>query len=407
MFCLRIKSGAECACKVLKFLIAVCLLLCFLPRVTQGQLGESKILIPRLTGASKPPGQSPQLYGGIELSDEGVKVIAMQVIEDDPGLRPIYTEMNRLSLGRISGGEFPPQASADAAKAVLSALNRLRQQYRVPLDRIYLIGSSGLSADHPKDLESVISNTTGLQLEFLDPATEVQLSIAGTIPRTIKVGANLIDNRNTSVLFHIGGASTQGGYEMLKYSTPDTATFDFIAMSIPQGMVSYTNEIRRVLDQNADQYVFTRQVRDSGALNFRKALRKELESKPGLMHRKSVYITGNLAWAMATLMYPDNRDPFVNITYDAIMLFADKIGRSPKAMVDQDITYIRDRRLRQEVDQELAEVKNTFHPYQLIAGAEMLKATAEELRWKEKKIMFARWGNLGCLTSYVRLKTGK
>ncbi len=36
-----------------------------------------------------------------------------------------------------------------------------------------------------------------------------------------------------------------------------------------------------------------------------------------------------------------------------------------------------------------------------------LKALAEELQWKDKTIMFARLGNLGCLSSYVRLKTGK
>jgi hypothetical protein len=397
MLCLRIRSGAQCACKVLKFPLLVCLVLCFLSAVTQGQLG-----------ASNPSGQSSQLYGGIELSDEGVTAIVMQVVQGDE-LRPIYTEMNRLSLARISSGDFPPQAATDAAKAVLSALNRLRQQYRVPIDRIYLIGSSGLKADPPKDLENTIRNTTGLQLEFLDPMAEIQLSIPGTIPRTIKVGANLIDNRNTSVLIHIGGSSTQGGYEMLKYSTStsDTPTFDFVAMSIPQGLVSYTNEVSRVVGANADQYVFTREVKASGAINFRKALRKELELKPGLMHRKRVYLTGNLAWAMATLMYPDNRDPFVSITYDAIMQFAEKIGRSPKTLADQDISYIRNRGLRQEVDQELTEVKATFHPFQLIAGAEMLKAAAEEFKWQDKKIMFARFGNLGCLSSHVRLQTGK
>jgi hypothetical protein len=132
-----------------------------------------------------------------------------------------------------------------------------------------------------------------------------------------------------------------------------------------------------------------------------------MEVRPGMMHRKRVYLTGNLVWAMATLMYPEDRSNFVSITYEAIVQFADKMGRSPRDVVSQDLSFIRDRRLRQEVQQEIEEIKATFLPEQLIAGAEMLKATAEELRWREKKITFARLGNLGCLSSYIRLKAGK
>jgi hypothetical protein len=356
--------------------------------------------------ALKQAAPASELYGGIELSDEGVKAIALQVSQgEDESFKTIYKEMTRISLGRISGGDFPPQASVDAAKAVLSALMRLRQQYRVPLDRIYLIGASGLKDDHPKDLKTVIRNTTGLELEFLDPVAEVQMSIAGTIPRTSKVGVTAIDNRNTSVLIHIGGASTQGGYEMLKYSPSDSPSFDFIAMSIPQGVVSYTNEISRVVGaNNATLFPFIREVKASSAISFRQALRKELENKPGLMHRKRVYLTGNLVWAMATLMYPEDRSNFVSITYDAIVQFADRMGRSPKEVVSQDLSFVRDRKLRQEIQQEIEEIKGTFLPQQLIAGAEMLKATAEELKWQDKKITFARLGNLGCLSSYVRLQ---
>jgi hypothetical protein len=395
MFCLRMMSGAECASKVIKFPLLVCVLLCVLSAVAPGQTGPSRSPVPAV-----------ELYGGIELSDEGVKVIALQVTPDDE-VKPIYKEVTRLVTGRTSRGDFPPQASTDAAKAVMAALTRLRQDYRVPLDRIYLIGGSGLKADHPKDLESVIRNTTGLQLEFLDPMAEVQMSIVGTIPRVSKSGATPVDNRNTSMLIHIGGASTQGGYEMLKYSPSDTPAFDFVAMSIPHGVVSYANEIGQIVGPNASYFTFAREVKASGAINFRQALHKEMDTKPSLMHRKRVYITGNLAWAMATLMYPDNRDPYVTISYDAIIQFADKISRAPKDLVYQDLSYIRNRGLRQEVQQEIEQIKSTFVPQQLMAGAEMLKAMAEELQWKEKKIVFPRLGNLGCLSSFVRLKTGK
>jgi hypothetical protein len=360
---------------------------------------------------SNPPGSSGDLYGGIELSDEGVKVIALQVSQtqtvEEPLLKGIYTEVIRLRLGRTNDGEFPLQASADAAQAVSTALTRLRQQYKVPLDRIYFIGASGLGADHPDDLESVIRNATGLTLKYLGAVEEVQMSIAGTIPRTGKVDGVSVDNRNTSMLIHIGNASTQAGYEMLKYSSVDSPSFDFAAINIPHGVVSYANEISKAVGRNSSMYTFARQVKTSGALAFRQALRKELETKPGLMHRKRVFLTGNLIWAVATLLYPQDRQPLVTLTFNDIMQFAEKMARDPKELALRKLYFIRDRKLRTEVEQEFEEIRNTFKPQELIAGAEMLKAAAEELKWQDKKIIFARRGHLGCILSYTRLQTGK
>jgi len=347
-----------------------------------------------------------EIYGGIEISPEGVKAIALRVSqnEEEGGLKLAYSENIRLTLWRTSGGAFAPQTSADAAQAVLTLLTRLRQQYGVPTERIYFIGTSRLGADHPADLISAIRKTAGLSLTFLEPAAEVQLSVAGTIPRIVKVGATMIDNRNTSVLIDIGSVGAQGGYEMLKYSQ---SVFDYVAMSIPQGTVSYANEISRVVGENSDLPTFTRQVRASGATSFRQALRRETESKPGMVHRKRVFLTGGIVWAMATLLYPEDRQAFTPLTYENIVQFADKITRSPRELFNPNLSSIRDRKTRQEVEQEIEAIRNTFTTRQLIAGADLLKATAEELKWQEKKLWFARLGHLGCILSYIRLQTGK
>ena len=355
---------------------------------------------------------SDEFYGGIEISPEGVKAIALRVSqnEEEAGFKLVYSEIVRLTLWRTSGGAFAPQASTDAAQAVLTLLTRLRQQYRVPTERIYFIGTSRLGADHPPDLISVIRRTAGLTLTFLDAPTEVQLSIAGTIPRIGKSGATTIDNRNTSVLVDIGNVGAQGGYEMLKYSQSNSSSspaFDFVAMSLPQGAMSYANEISRVVGEGSDLSTFTRQVKASGALSFRQALRKEMESKPGMVHRKRVFLTGGIVWAMATLIYPDDRQAFIPLTYENIVQFADKVARSPREFTNPNVSYIRDRKTRQEVEQEIEAIRNTFTTRQLIAGAELLKAAAEELRWQEKKLWFARLGHLGCILSWIRLQTGK
>jgi hypothetical protein len=352
-----------------------------------------------------------EIYGGIEVSPEGVIVIALRVTrktnEGQAAVKLIHSDVIRLALWRRSDGAFTPESSDQAAQAVSIALTRLRQQYRAQPDHIYLIGSSLLGSDHSADLVPAIRDSTGLTLTFLDDLDDVQLRIAGVVPKIGRDGAAVIDSRNTSMLLHVGAMGVQGGYELLKYSQSGGPVIDYVTMSVPQGAVGYANEIIQALGRNSNLYTFTRQVKISGTIYFRQALRKEVESKPGLAHRKHAFLTGDLAWVMVTLLYPNDRRPFVPITYGAITQFADAIARSPKELVFRDLSFIRNRRLRMNVEQEFESIKSTYTPQQLIAGAEILKAAAQELKWQEKKIMFARFGHLGCILSYVRLKTGK
>jgi len=216
-----------------------------------------------------------------------------------------------------------------------------------------------------------------------------------------------IDNRNTSVLIDIGSVGAQGGYELLKYSQSSSLAFDYVALSVPLGAMSYANEISRVVGENSDLSAFNRQVKASGATSFRQALRKEMESKPGMLYRKRVFLTGGIVWAMATLLYPEDRQAFTPLTFEDIVQFADKASRSPRELTNQSVAFIRDRKTRQDIEQEMEAIRNTFTSRQLIAGAELLKATAEELKWQDKKIWFARLGHFGCILSYIRLQTGK
>jgi hypothetical protein len=110
---------------------------------------------------------------------------------------------------------------------------------------------------------------------------------------------------------------------------------------------------------------------------------------------------------MATLLYPEDRQAFIPLTFENIVQFADKAARTPRELTNPNVAFIRDRKTRQDIEQELEAIRNTFTPRQLIAGAELLKAAAEELRWQDKKLWFARLGHFGCILSYIRLQTGK
>src|SRR5262245_26468872 len=150
---LIIKHCAFSARAVLKCILSVGLLLGSAGVMAKGQAADES-------------------YGGIEISPEGVKAHALRghqsENEEESGFKLVYSDVIRLALWRSSGGAFAPQASTEAAQAVSTLLTRLRQDYRVPPERIYLIGTSRLAADYPQDLIAAIRRTTGLSLTFLD-----------------------------------------------------------------------------------------------------------------------------------------------------------------------------------------------------------------------------------------------
>src|SRR5262245_61588785 len=77
------------------------------------------------SGQARQPDPVDEIYGGIEVSPEGVIVIALRVArktnEGQAGLELIYSDVIRLAMWRRSDGAFAPDASAQAAQAVSTA----------------------------------------------------------------------------------------------------------------------------------------------------------------------------------------------------------------------------------------------------------------------------------------------
>jgi hypothetical protein len=368
--------------RILKAIVSLCLLLnClnapFMAQAVAAQEGGTQAT------PQAAPTQPGEVYAGIEITTEWVRAIALRVSrnEDESGLKLIYSENIRLALARDGDGRITTQAAKEAAQTVLKLLTRLRQQSQAPPERVFLIGSSGLGAERPEALIKTISEVTGKSLTFLDSETEIQLSVAGAIPRLWKVGDTQIDNRNSSVLIEINGDSTLGGYQLLKYPPNAAPRYDFATMRVLHGV--------------------------AGDESYRQALRRERESKPGLVNRKRVYLTGSVAWAIATLIYPEDQQPFVPLTSEVLEWFAGKVARTPKEVLNPNLSFIRERDLRQKAESELQAVKSAFTPQQLAAGVEAVKAAASEFEWQGKQIWFARFGHLGRLLSYVRLQAEK
>jgi hypothetical protein len=320
--------------------------------------------LPAATGQTPPP--TSELYGGIELSPDGIVAVVLQVSPsgEDPGLRLVASEVVRRTLAA--------QSTEEVARNVQTLLARLQEKHQVAAERIFLIGSHGLAS--ATGLAETIRKLTGKTLTLLDAETEMQLNIVGTIPQRERVGATWIDNRNSSALLALDRQQLSGGYQLLR--TAPAPYYDFVTMNLRPAAV-------------------------------KESLRQEAERKPGLLYRKRVYLTGSVAWALTTLLAPDNRQTFVPLTAQDIARLASKAARAPQTLLTPDLSSIRNRELRREVEAELEMLRNNFTPPQLVAGAELLKTLSDELQWQEKTLWFARFGHLGRIVTYLRLQAGK
>lgn len=345
-------------------------------------------------------GKNNKLHGGIEIGARGVKGTAIHFTRKGSGydVKILYTETINTSIMKTKDNRFTPEGLKEAADAVKTMFDKLQQEHQVPVEQIYIVGSSGLRADNKPALVGEVQKATGKAMSFLTVELEVQLSIAGTIPRKRDDETRPINEREASMLLDIGSGNTKGGYQLPASGQTD----EFVTMGIPFGTVSFTNETNKLRKTEADLNGFALDALLLSPKVLNESLRKEITAKPGLLSRNKVYLSGGIVWAMATLMHPDNRRAFVSLTSDDIALFHYRARNDVNALLNPDLTFISDPLKRNEVKKEIESVRAVFSPKNIIAGAEILNAAAAEFKLQGKEIWFARYANLSWILSYVR-----
>jgi hypothetical protein len=356
------------------------------------------------------PGKTDQskLHAGIEIDPEGIKAAVIRVsnAEQSSGVEVLYTEVFNMALVRAPSGKLAPEALKAASQNVLKLYTHMREQYQVPPRQIYVIGSSDLDAENLGDLAKEVKDHTGKTVTFLSLESEVRLGIIGTIPRRYREGTTWFDNRSQSVLIDLGSDKTKAGYQQARQPLVGNPYYDFVAVGMPFGTATFADQVNQAVGENADLKKFILGARRLSEESVKAALRKELERGPGLAHRKKVYLKGAIVLAMVTVVRPEDRQPFTSITADEINIFYQRAVNNPQALLNPNLSQIRNEETRTEVKRDLEVLRSAFTPKSLIAGAEILKAIASEYDFREgdKKILFARFSNLSLVLSYALLQ---
>ncbi len=352
-----------------------------------------------------------QLHGGIEIDPEGIKVAVIRVSDSPqkPGVEVVFTEEFSVALRRDRGGKFTQEVVKTAGQTIKDYYTLIQQQYRVPLQNIHVIGSSDLNAGNLEDLSTEVRNNTGAIITFLDLMSDAQLSVIGTVPRRYREGSAWFDNRSQSVVIDIGSYKIKGGYQQLRQPLVGDPYYEFVAVGIPRGTTSFTDEVNAAAGEESGIGKFAISARALIDSSLRESLRNELKRRPGLAYRKKIYLNGAIVGAMMTLLHPEDRQSILSITVDDINTFYQQAVSSPQTLLNPSLSRIRNDGVRKEVERELEAVKSIFSPKNLIAGAAILKSLSSECNFQEegKKILFARFSNMGSILSYLLLQAGE
>jgi hypothetical protein len=349
--------------------------------------------------AYNPRYNNSSVYTGIEVGSKGVKMSVIELGKNGSsnGTFKILKDSS-VNTDFISFSE--PTFSA-TLKGLCGLYESAIKDYQIPPKRIFTVISSGVKMQAEKDSKTTwISNLIdsfklkinepSRQVEVVDVEQEARLSHLGIVPDSRRYNTFLID---------IGSGNTKGGYfpfdntetfrlYQLNWGTKSTANAVEKRCQGDNSLDNFNKEMYRVLStvENSD-IVYT--VNASGAYNY----------------NDNVAISGGIAWAVATLLYPELVDnTIVTVSYGEVAKFCNKLYQNFDALSPAFLSgNIAIPSQKKAVFDETARVQKVFDQKSLMAGAGLLLKIMRQFTsaYETKQFYLIKNGQVGWISAYV------
>jgi serine/threonine protein kinase len=325
--------------------------------------------------------KSGNLYGTIEVGSSGIKgqVIQELAAANDEGFKLISRNDK---IAERNANAVDPKAQTEAVTAVNAMYREMQEKFSIPCEQIVIYGSSGLAqkAPHKEDLAKAIEQETGKSVEFITPEAEAKYIFDGVVPTW---------RRNNVFQIDIGSGNTKGAYLQAAQAT------EYQIFIVPLGTKTFTKEIA----SNQGQADFTQAAVTTKGTVLVPQIRDMVQRKPGMQTIPRVYLSGGIVWALSTLIRPCMKEQsiqtkeervsrFSRIYAEDINTFYNNVTRDRKRLFQPDLSACSAEQ-KQQVEKDIAKIqKDVFSSDNLIAGAEILRALSQELKFAEKERMF-------------------
>ena len=346
------------------------------------------------------------VYAGIEVGSKGVKMslLEIDITATEAGA---YTVIKDTSINTDFISFTQP-----TYQATLNALNKLYEvatkDYNIPANHIFTAVSSGVNIQAVKEnklnwIDQLISafkfnyNEPERTVAVIDVVEEARLSHLGIVPDAKRYNTFLID---------IGSGNTKGGY------FPNGNTKKFKLFQLTWGTKSTNNAAEKRLEGDNSMDNFNKNLYRVLAGAENSEIIYAVNESGSYPLSDNVAFSGGIAWALATLMYPELIDnPVVPVSFDEVVMFSDKILNRYTTLSDYYIVKtLTDSTLNTEaIGKAVKTVNKVFDQRALLSGTGLLLKIMRQFQSlnERKNFYFVKNGAVGWITAYVNQNMSK
>jgi len=315
----------------------------------------------------KPKYSNSNVYTGIEVGSKGVK---MSVIEIGKNAQT-NGAFNILKDTSVNTDfiTFSDATFAATLEGFCSFYNTALKEYKIPSKRIFTVISSGVKMQAEKDAKIAWINNLidsfkvkikqpQRSVEVVDVAQESKLSHLGIVPASRRFSTFLID---------IGSGNTKGGF--FPYGNAN----DFKLFQLGWGTKSTTNAAEKNCGDDKTLANYFRQLLRVLAGAENSEIIYAVNESGAYPVSDNIAISGGIAWATASLMYPDMlNNTVIQIKYADLKKFHERLYYNFGSLAPAFIALDVKKEERDVVIKELTRVQQVFNRRALMAGTGLL-----------------------------------
>ena len=326
------------------------------------------------------------LFAGIEIGSKGIKMTILDVDNIKKGsftIKSYWTENVGLAKGISIDGNLLQEDIEKAAIVVNENYKKIKNESKISDENIFIVGSSGVAmAKNTQVLVDKVKSLTSKSLEFIDAQTEGKMLLKGCIPP--------VDYKDSMVL-DIGGGNTKGGY----VDVFNNENFVFFPLSLNYGTVTLTEAVNK---KTKNDEIGEFNIKSFGFLPLlREQVSAMYKSKPIALEKQKVYMSGGAVWAFYTLLNGPAKEQFTEFKLEDVINY--------DAMIKNNFKHFQD---LAKTDKEIEKVIKTYSHKYLISASNLLLVTLEAIpNINEKKLYFAKEGQIAWLVSYITDRSKK
>ncbi len=347
-----------------------------------------------------------KVYAGLEVGSKGVKMSVLE-IENNSQEAGAYTVIKDTTINTDFISFTQP-----TYLATLAALNRLYEiaykELKIPATNIFTAISSGVKIQAEKENKQnwIDQLTNAYRFNYNEPERivavidvmeEARLSHLGIVPDAKRYNTFLID---------IGSGNTKGGY------FPRGKTDYFKLFQLTWGTKSANNAVEKRYEGDNSLGTFYKNLNRvlTGAEDDE--IIYAVNESGSYPLSDNVAFSGGIAWALATLMYPELvENAVVPVNYDDVVKFNEKLLDKYPTLSDYYIVRtLTDPTLDKTlIGKTVKTVNKVFDQRAMLSGTGlMLKIMRQFVSSNERKnFYFVKNGSVGWISAYVNLNTSK